>query len=102
MMQFTTMSGMYIPSDAFSEGRYASRRSCTMVTKDATMTMNAGILTLSGITFLRSDMKRLLRVSTAAVVSPIPSPLTAEVVTARVGHMPSVRTSVGFSLMMPL
>ena len=102
MMQLTTIRGMYIPSDALSEGMNASRRSCTIVTKDATITMNAGILTLSGMTFLSAEMKRLLNARTAAVVSPIPSPFIAEVVTASVGHMPSVRTKVGFSLIIPL
>ena len=34
--------------------------------------------------------------------SPIPIPLIADVVTASVGHIPSVRTNVGFSLIKPL
>ena len=102
MIQLTTIRGMYIPSEAFSEGRYASKRSCIIVTNEATITMNAGILTLSGITFLSTEIKRLLSARTAAVVSPIPRPFMADVVTASVGHIPRVRTNVGFSLIMPL
>ncbi len=41
-------------------------------------------------------------IRTAVVVSPIPTPLIAEVVTARVGHIPSIKTNVGFSLITPL
>ena len=93
---------MYMPSAALSEGRYASKRSCTIVTNEATITINAGILTLSGIIFLSSEMIRLLSASTTAVVSPIPRPLIADVVTASVGHIPSVNTNVGFSLIIPL
>ena len=37
-----------------------------------------------------------------AVVSPIPSPFIAEVVTASVGHIPSISTKVGFPLIIPL
>ncbi len=40
--------------------------------------------------------------STARVDTPIPNPFTAEVVTARVGHMPSISTSAGFSFNIPL
>ena len=36
------------------------------------------------------------------VVSPIPIPLMADVVIASVGHIPSISTKVGFSLMIPL
>ena len=65
-------------------------------------TMNAGIRTLPGMIFLSSEINRLLSVSTAIVVSPMPSPFIAEVVTARVGHIPRVRTKVGFSFTSPL
>ena len=60
------------------------------------------ILTRLGITFLSSEMIRLLMVSTTAVVRPMPSPFMADVVTARVGHIPSISTNVGFSLIIPL
>ena len=36
------------------------------------------------------------------VDSPIPIALVADVVTASVGHIPSIRMKVGFSLTMPL
>ena len=91
-----------MPSAALMSGRYASIRNCTTVTKVAMITMNAGILTLFGITFLSSEMIRLLIISTAVVARPMPSPFIAEVVTARVGHIPRVRTKVGFSLNNPL
>ena len=39
---------------------------------------------------------------TTVVESPIPAPLIADVVTARVGHIPKIRTKVGFSLIIPL
>ena len=77
-------------------------KSCTTVTKEAIITINAGILTLEGITLRKREIKRLLRASTTMVVSPIPSPLMAEVVTASVGHMPSISTKVGFSFTTPL
>ena len=64
--------------------------------------INAGILTLSGITFLKADIMILLIVRTAVVASPIPSPFIAVEVTARVGHIPSICTKVGFSLTIPL
>ena len=80
---------------------YAFKRSSTTVTKDAITTINAGILTLSGITFLRSEINILLMARTTMVVSPIPRPLTADVVTASVGHIPSISTKVGFSLRIP-
>ena len=53
-------------------------------------------------TFLNNEMITLLNTSTAVVVSPIPSPLIADVVTASVGHIPSINTNVGFSFINPL
>ena len=73
-----------------------------MVTNDAMMTMKAGILTLSGITFLSIEIRRLDITRTTVVVSPIPTPFIALVVTASVGHIPSISTSVGFSFIIPL
>ena len=63
--------------------------------------MNAGIRTLSGITFLSNDINALESIRTAVVVSPMPSPFMAEDVTARVGHIPSIITKVGFSVIIP-
>ena len=93
---------MYTPNASFRDGRYACKSNCTAVTNEAIITINAGILTRLGITFRNREMIRLLIVSTTAVVSPIPRPFIAEVVTASVGHIPSISTKVGFSLIMPL
>ena len=41
-------------------------------------------------------------INTTVVESPIPTPLIADVVTANVGHIPNIKTNVGFSLIMPL
>lgn len=82
--------------------RYYGTRSCTTVTKEATTTINAGIRTLSGIKFLRREIIKLDAARITVVVSPIPIPLVADVVIASVGHIPSISTKVGFSLMIPL
>ena len=102
MIQLTTIRGMYIPSAALRLGKKPSIKSCTTVTKEATITMNAGIRTLSGITFLNIDINQFDIIRTTRVESPIPNPLTADVVTARVGHIPSISTKVGFSFTIPL
>jgi hypothetical protein len=73
-----------------------------MVTKVAMTTMNAGIRTLSGMRFLRREITTLEHKSTNVVAKPIDIPLIAEVVVASVGHMPSTKTMVGFSLRKPL
>ena len=49
-----------------------------------------------------AEISILESTSTTVVESPMPSPLIAEDVTASVGHIPSIRTKVGFSLMSPL
>ena len=49
MIQFTTISGIYSPSAAYRLGMNPSSSSSTMVTKEATITMNAGIRTRFGI-----------------------------------------------------
>ena len=64
-------------------------------------TMKTGMRTMSGVRFLISEMTTLEQMSTNIVASPIDRPLMALVVVASVGHMPSIRTNVGFSLMMP-
>ncbi len=76
--------------------------SCRMVTKAAITTMKTGMRTLSGVTDLMQEMTKLVQMSTAIVASPIDMPFMAEVVVASVGHIPSIRTNVGFSLTMPL
>ena len=71
-------------------------KNCTIVTNEATITINAGILTPSGIIFLSNEIIRFDITSTTVEESPIPIPLIADVVTASVGHIPSVKTNVGF------
>ena len=56
---------------------------------------------MSGVSFLISEMTMLEQISTTIVASPIIRPFKALVVVASVGHMPSIRTKVGFSLTMP-
>ncbi len=65
-------------------------------------TMNAGIRTLSGIKFLISEITIFDIINTAIVATPIPMPFMADEVTPIVGHIPRIRTKVGFSLTMPL
>ncbi len=54
--------------------------------------MNAGILTPSGIALRSNEIIRFDNASTTVEESPIPIPLIADVVTASVGHIPSVST----------
>ncbi len=93
---------MNTPNAEYKNGIYACSVSCTIVTKDATITIKAGIRTLSGITFLNKEIKILDKINTTVVERPIPKPFIAVEVTANVGHMPSIMTKVGFSLMIPL
>ena len=72
-----------------------------MVTKAAMTTMKTGMRTLSGVTLFRQEITKLVQMSTAIVARPIAIPLEALVVVASVGHMPSIRTNVGFSLTIP-
>ena len=74
----------------------------TTVTKAAMMTMNAGMRILSGIRLATRDITRLDMTNTKVVAAPMPIPLAAEVVVARVGHMPNTSPKVGFSRKMPL
>ena len=101
MMQFTTMRGMNRPSALSMSGRKALMTICRMVTKAAMTTMNTGMRTLSGVRLFSSEMTKLVQMSTTMVARPIDRPFRADVVVARVGHMPSIRTKVGFSLTMP-
>ena len=64
--------------------------------------MKAGIRTLSGMILRSAEISRLENISTAVVESPMPRPLMADVVVARVGHIPNIRMKVGFSLIIPL
>ena len=76
--------------------------SCTIVTNVAMTTMNAGIRTLSGMRFLRSEITTFEQTSTKSVAKPMDIPLTALVVVASVGHIPRTNAKVGFSLRIPL
>jgi hypothetical protein len=84
-----------------SAGKYAFSRNCTIVTKPAIIVTKAGILTLSGITFLVAAITAFDPTSTAVVANPIPTPLIAAVVTASVGQVPSTSLKVGFSFTKP-
>ena len=64
-------------------------------------TIKLGILTLSGITSLTSEITMFDIINTNEVASPIPSPFMAEEVTPRVGHIPNTNTNTGFSLIKP-
>ena len=52
-------------------------------------TIYAAILTLCGMNFRRSEMKRFENIKTSVAERPIPSPFAMLVVTASVGHIPS-------------
>lgn len=65
------------------------------------MMMNMGILKLVGIIFLKEEINKLESIKTKVAAIPIPSPLYAEVVTARVGQSPIARTSIKLFLTMP-
>ena len=54
--------------------------------------MYPGIRTLSGIKLRRIEIIILENINTTVVESPIPAPLIADVVTARVGHIPKIYT----------
>ncbi len=101
MIQFTTISGIYTPRALFSAGRYACSTSCTIVTNEATTTMNAGIRTRSGMMLRSAEISILDRISTTVVDTPMPMALIALDVTANVGHIPSIITKVGFSFIIP-
>lgn len=101
IIQLTTISGIYIPSDLSSSGVYALMSICKIDTKAAITTTKTGILTLSGVTSLIQDMAKLEQISTNIVASPMDNPLIALVVVASVGHIPRRSTNVGFSLIRP-
>ena len=52
--------------------------------------------------FRSREIIRLEAVRMTIVARPMPIPFFAEVVTASVGHIPSIMTKVGFSFMIPL
>ena len=72
-----------------------------MVTKEAIIMMNIGILKLAGIIFLKEEINKLDRTKTKVAAIPMPMPLYAEVVTASVGHRPIAKTRIKLFLTMP-
>ena len=50
---------------------------------------------------MRAEIARLEHINTAVTDKPIPKPLIADVVVAKVGHIPSTCTKVGFSSIIP-
>ena len=58
-------------------------------------------LTSQFIRIIRSEMTMFDIISTNVVAKPMLIPLMADVVVAKVGHMPSISTHVGFSLIRP-
>lgn len=74
---------------------------CTTVTNAAIITIKLGIRTFSGIIPLTNETTMFDITKTNAVASPIPSPLIAEDVTPKVGHIPSNNTKTGFSFRNP-
>ena len=72
-----------------------------MVTKDAIIIMNIGILKLAGMIFLNEEINKFESIKTKVAARPIPRPLYAEVVTASVGQSPIARTRIKLFLTMP-
>ena len=72
-----------------------------MVTNDAIIIINIGILKLGGMIFLREETSKLEKTKTKVAARPIPRPLYAEVVTASVGHSPIARTRIKLFLIIP-
>src|SRR3989339_1634112 len=103
MIQLTTMSGIKIPRDAFnSSGKYAFMTNSTIVTKAAIMTIKHGIRISRGIYDLTIEMIKLEQMSTNVAAPPIAMPFFTEVVTARLGHIPSTSTNMGLYSKIPL
>ena len=72
-----------------------------MVTNDAIIIMNIGILKLAGMIFLKDDINKLESTKTKVAAIPIPMPLYADVVTASVGQRPIARTRIKLFLTIP-
>ena len=59
------------------------------LTNAAIITINDAILILLGMNFLTRDITRFENTNTNVAESPMPIALISDVVTARVGHIPS-------------
>jgi hypothetical protein len=101
-IQLTTINGRKRPSLSYKSGRKALTTISTIVEKVAIMRIYAGILTFLGITFLRRDTIALAQTKTNKTDNPIPIPLEAEVVIARVGQVPSTSLKVALLFIIPL
>ena len=100
-MQFTTMRGMKMPRDEYSEGTKACMSICRMVTNEAITTMNAGMRTSPGIALRSAEMAPLEHTSTKSVAIPMDRPVMAVDVVPKVGHMPRMSTNVGLRRIIP-
>ena len=83
------------------DGRNLSSTSRTIVTKVAMMSTNAGMRTLSGMTFRKRETNTLEQISTNVTAAPMPIPFIASVVSASVGQVPSTSLKVGFEVITP-
>src|SRR3989304_9830620 len=101
-IQLTTIRGINIPRAWCSSGVKAAIMRSTIVTKEAITIMKAGILIMSGIILRNKEIMMFEETRTKAVAIPIPTPLTAEVVTASGGHIPKTRRKSGISSHKPL
>ena len=100
-IQFTTINGIKIPNTLCKEYRLAFISWSIIVTKQAIITIYEGIRTFLGIYFATIDITKLEPVSTAVVASPIPTAFRALVVTAKVGHKPSICLKIALLLYNP-
>jgi hypothetical protein len=73
-----------------------------MVTKEAMITMYAGILTFSGMKFFSMETIMFEPRRTKITPAPIPMLFTTLVETPKAGHNPRSTTNTGFSLKNPL
>jgi hypothetical protein len=64
--------------------------------------VKVAILTSGGISFLIEEITIPEHIRTKVTAAPIESPFMAELVMARVGHIPRSRTRAGFCFHMPL
>ncbi len=83
----------------FKNSPYAKAciRSSTRITKVAIIIMKHGTRIFGGITLRRIDTRTFAHTSTNVVATPIPTPFSRVVVTARVGHNPRTRRKGGIS-----
>ena len=76
--------------------------SSTATTSEAAMTMKQAMRTFLGMMLRTMEINILESTSTKITARPMPRPLSAELVTARVGQSPSTRRKGGNSFQSPL